>query len=211
MHHIVKIWQAASIPLTYRTMANNVQLAVLDRRAWLHNNVFSIRSDPDEEHKVSLSLCCSAFFHHNSMSDHHADMQFWNKAVAIFRLVDPATNLPFPLPIPRSAFPMRADPHLLSILKNWAITTASAIRIQRSTETINQVYSNTTRPSMNYLTTPSAAYPGGGAGGMAGAGLSGGGSGLDHATIMDTVNMAGILANTILGVLGGGDGFSFSN
>lgn len=86
-------YYAFSAP-SYQTM--NIRgrpTPVLNRSSWLQMSVFGARACPDEM-KDALE-----------------------KVITRFRLVDPLTHQPFPLPIPRSALPSSADPTLANELQ----------------------------------------------------------------------------------------------
>jgi len=58
--------------------------------------------------------------------------QDWNKKISIRKLTDPMTNLPFPAPIPRSAFPASTDRNAESIFVGWAATATTHAQRQRA-------------------------------------------------------------------------------
>ena len=136
--------------------------------------------------------------------------------------MDPMTNTPFPSPLPRAALPSFADTQLSSLYTSWRTQAIIGASRARSNAMVQNILNN--RPSYNpyqYL----AAAAGGGLGANAytsalggnsggGGGGSGGGGDGNHATVMDTVNTIGTLANTILGGFGAGTGttgFGFGN
>lgn len=199
-------YETASIPVRYINTPKG-QVPAVDRRGWLHMAVFEARATPQDNH------------------------QHWNKAVSLFGLIDPATNTPFPTPIPRSALPSFADAELQARYTQWQMTAIVAAQRAQTDAMVNNIlnqsrarYSN----PMSYLAGGAAGYGGanylnnyGGGGGFGAGGAAGGGDstgGGDHATVLDTVNTIGTLANTILGGFGGGGlgtaalggGFGFS-
>ncbi|KAF8308060.1 hypothetical protein DL93DRAFT_2171406 [Clavulina sp. PMI_390] len=75
------IWDGFKIPYVWVLEADGFGYGAIDRQAYLSCCVIDVKYDPDSEYA------------------------FWNKFVAAQQLIDPATNAPFPSPIPRSAFP----------------------------------------------------------------------------------------------------------
>ncbi|KIP05120.1 hypothetical protein PHLGIDRAFT_36580 [Phlebiopsis gigantea 11061_1 CR5-6] len=192
-------YDMASIPHRY-VQTQNGQVPIVDRRGWLHLSVFEARASPEESH------------------------QHWNKALALFTLIDPMTNTPFPSPVPRAALPAYADPTLSSLYSSWRTQAIIGASRERSNAMVQSILNN--RPSYNPYQFMAAAAGGGlganaytsalggsSGGGGGGSGGSSGGNG-NHATVMDTVNTIGTLANTILGGLGastGTTGFNFGS
>lgn len=130
--------------------------------------------------------------------------------------MDPKTNTPFPSPIPRASLPSVADLQLSMLYSNWrtqAIIGASRARTNAMVQNIMGQQRTAYNPYA-FMTGAGAGGFGGSAFGNSGfgsggstAGGGGGGAGSDdgsHATVMDTVNTLGTLANTILGGFGGG-------
>lgn len=178
-----------------------------------------------------------------------APRQHLNKAIARFALRDPATDEPFPTPLPRSALPRHADAALAAQCAAWLAGEVRRMRRER-VEAMEDRIRNAARSRYNrYSYMAGAAGAGGatshfaqrsysagaGAGGatshfaqqgygnfggsagggggfggfgsgFGGGGGGGGGSDNDHATVLDTVNTLGTLANTIFGIAGGGSG-----
>ena len=199
-------YDMASIPHRFAQSPNG-QVPVVDRRGWLHMSVFEARASPEESH------------------------QHWNKAVTLFTLIDPKTNTPFPTPIPRSSFPPYADVQLSSLYTSWrtqAIIGASRARTNAMVQNMLNQHKTSYNPYA-FMAGAGAgglgsnAFGGGGFGAGGGSGLGGfggggsntaagggggdsGGDGNSHATVLDTVNTLGTLANTILGGFGGATG-----
>jgi uncharacterized membrane protein YgcG len=56
-------------------------------------------------------------------------MQKLNKTIASFKLMDPATNQPFPGPIPPTAMSMMCDWIVQSAFRNWGMSVATQYRV----------------------------------------------------------------------------------
>ncbi|KAI0768955.1 hypothetical protein BC629DRAFT_808518 [Irpex lacteus] len=95
VEYIESLYEAAGFPVQWRVRGDGRTIAVLDRRAFLHSQVFDARADPDETWK------------------------FWQKSLPLFHLTDPLSHTQFPTPLPRSAFPSTPTPSCLSIYKSW--------------------------------------------------------------------------------------------
>ncbi|KZT38415.1 hypothetical protein SISSUDRAFT_1047112 [Sistotremastrum suecicum HHB10207 ss-3] len=85
------------------------QVPVLDRRGFLHLCVYEARASPEDTHK------------------------HWTKVLATFGLVDPQTQQPFPLPLPRASFPMYADAGLVFGYKRFWSTFITNVIIRSRT------------------------------------------------------------------------------
>ncbi|KAI0689915.1 hypothetical protein BC835DRAFT_219145 [Cytidiella melzeri] len=177
------------------------QIAVLDRRGWLHASVFEARADPEESWK------------------------YWSKSITLLTLIDPLTSRPFPSPLPRSALPTHPVPSLRAIYTSWQIQTVADVQRQRSAEAVQQAMANARTQAAqaqmyqnSYVGAAAAAglgaTPGFGSSvsGVSGIGGGGGGSGLgggeggEHASLKDTITSVASLANTALNIFGGGGG-----
>jgi hypothetical protein len=145
------------------------------------------------------------------------------------RLADPGTHIPFPTPIPRSAFPTYPDPKLSEADAHWrrqiiAILMHERLSAQAHNNANNYVVPPIVQqyamprnvqyavppnvqysvpsyvpyaisPNVQYVVPPNVQY-----------GMSSGqkhGDNSDHASVLDTVNTLGTLANTILAANGG--------
>lgn len=204
--YLSSFYETASIPHSYARTPQG-QVPVIDRRGWLHMAVFEARATPQESHT------------------------HWTKSLTLWALVDPTTGTPFPTPLPRSALPTYADPRLSQTYATWRAQVALAVQRARSDAMVQSI-TNASKPSFNpYAFGAGAAGAGGfgasgfgadgfgtssfgGAGDGTGGGGGGGGDpgngggsgggddGNSHATVLDTVNTFGTLANTVLGMVG---------
>ena len=199
----------AGVPYRYVNDPKGGQMAIMDRRAWLHSVVFEARAAPEDSHRVRFVLYPRSLLRYSRSSQH------WSRAISMFNLHDPATYLPFPTPFPRTALPLMADFQLSSAYTNWrtmAVTKATQMQIQANTAAIY----NAARPSLfgfgggsNFLSnfTGGGNFGGGGFGiGGGGGGGGGGASDPEKATWLDATTAVAKLANTIIGVATGGGG-----
>ncbi|GJE97896.1 hypothetical protein PsYK624_141180 [Phanerochaete sordida] len=185
-------YTTAAIPFRY-VQTPRGQVPVVDRRGWLHLEVWEARAMPQEAFET------------------------WTKILARMPLVDPATGAPFPTPFPRGALPLAPEPTLQAQYLAWQTQCVTTIQRQRS-EAMVQNIMNAARPAYNPYNFGAGALGGGASafganalGGGANAGSGGGGddsnsNGNGHAGVLDTVNNVATLANTVLGAFGVGGG-----
>jgi hypothetical protein len=57
----------------------------------------------------------------------------------MFGLLDPATNIPFPTPFPRSALPFVADPQLAAVVINWHVFFISKVTEAQTNEAVAKI------------------------------------------------------------------------
>ncbi|KAF8520801.1 hypothetical protein BU17DRAFT_88707 [Hysterangium stoloniferum] len=123
VQNLSALYDPAVIPYSL----NSARAPVLDRRGYLHLCVFEIRANPEECHP------------------------YWNKILNIFKLLDPLTNLPFPTPIPRTAFPFYPNPDLKRVFVAWQTNAVVHLAHQRTQAQINQISAayHVPNPAMN--------------------------------------------------------------
>ncbi|EKM53842.1 uncharacterized protein PHACADRAFT_260391 [Phanerochaete carnosa HHB-10118-sp] len=153
-------------------------MPVLDRRGWLRLAVFEARAAPEEAHR------------------------HWNKVLALFALTDPSTRTPFPTPLPRSALPAFADPSWRAVYVRWRMQAIAAASRARVTSALRPHSMRAAGAGFGASAT-GLRYAGFRHARHASGSESGGG---DHATVLDTVNTFGTLANTLIGATTGGGG-----
>lgn len=151
---------------------------VLDRRGWLHLAVFEARAAPEEAHR------------------------HWNKALTLFSFTDPSTRRPFPTPLPRSALPAFADPGWRALYTRWRMQAVAGASYARAASTLKPHSMRAAGAGFD-ASTAGLGYAGFRHVRHASGSESGGG---DHATVLDTVNTLGTLANTVIGATTGGGG-----
>ena len=69
--------------------------------------------------------------------------QHWNKVLAQLPLVDPATNQPFPSPLPRAALPTAPDPACSALYQKWFAQTQASVVRERTNATMQSMLSPT--------------------------------------------------------------------
>jgi len=104
-HAMGTLYDAASVPYQVITLNDGSTMPVLDRSAFLHSLVASAKTDP-------------AKF-----------LQKLNTSIINFNLIDPATNQPFPGPIPATAMPMVCDWVAQSAFRNWQMSVGAQYRM----------------------------------------------------------------------------------
>ncbi|KAI0088455.1 hypothetical protein BDY19DRAFT_947667 [Irpex rosettiformis] len=209
MEYIESLYESAGLPVQYRSPTPQTQtqyqsqdggraIAVLDQRAFLHSAVFEARADPEETWK------------------------FWQKALTLLTLTDPSTSLPFPIPIPRTAFPPAPDLTLATVYQQWQMRVAidvqskktvrdvqrqiaAVVGVQRqqaylpsSVPTYLPAQSQTFLAPQTYLPTQTQTYL------PASAPPTDGGG--EHANKLDAITSVATLLNTGLTIFGAGSG-----
>jgi hypothetical protein len=124
----------------------------------------------------------------------------------MLNVLDPATNTPFPTPLPRSALPFVPDPQLSSAYQNWRISLITMASRAQTNAMLSSIMGN--RPTYNF----------GGFGGTGGFGAgAGAGAGSPYVAQLQAQNQmmqaqlqaqrrtsmikaAGSIASTLLGV-----------
>ncbi|KIJ35667.1 hypothetical protein M422DRAFT_262068 [Sphaerobolus stellatus SS14] len=120
--YLSSLYSKANIPHMY----NSAGQPTLDRRGFLYYLVQSARTDPESE---------------------HASVE---KVIRLFRLLDPMTGFPFPLPVPRSALPATPDPRCANIMETWVAALRADIQRKRAGQVLNpQGQSNVTSGNAN--------------------------------------------------------------
>lgn len=198
--YIHTFYDVANIPYSYRMSSNGGQIAVLDRRGWLHISVFEAKAEPED---------C---------------WRNWSKLISLFSLVDPATSRLFPSPLPRSALPTLPDATLHAVYKGWLTNLTLDVQRRKNQEAVERAMAGLRTPAWGpagFGVAGMGAGAGtgvgafGGGGGFSGDGSGfgggqdvsgGGGGGSDHATTMDTINSVATLGNTMLSLFGGSGG-----
>ncbi|KAF8517374.1 hypothetical protein BU17DRAFT_91821 [Hysterangium stoloniferum] len=107
---------------------NGQGMPVLDRQGYLHLNMFETLGNPEGSY------------------DH------WNLALTTFGLCDPMTNLVFPAPLPRNAFPSAADSMTQQRYNQWQAEIQRLLFPQSSTATHGADHQgNTSPPTTSYV------------------------------------------------------------
>jgi len=149
-HAMGSLYDSTAVPYTIVTTQNGHTMPILDRLGFLHSLIASAKVDP-------------AKF-----------LQKLNKSLASFNLADPATNQPFPGPIPATAMPMVCDWSAHAAFTNWQMT----VGMQYRTHAIQKHQKNAARGRLvhgafNMLSgglTGGTGFGGGGATGFGGGG-----------------------------------------
>ncbi|KAI0685873.1 hypothetical protein BC835DRAFT_488690 [Cytidiella melzeri] len=182
------LYESAGIPCQYQRGDDGQMIAVLDRRGWLHSSIFDTCADPEETWK------------------------YWSKAVTLFALVDPATSLPFPSPLPRSAFPTLPIPALQRIYTNWKLQTQVDVQKKKTDKIVRDTMAayglQSAVPSSSMV---ASSYVGGVGATNGGLYNSGAGTGTSAANMNSTIKTVATLATTALGLFGGGGAYTYGN
>ncbi|KAI0345473.1 hypothetical protein BDW22DRAFT_1426169 [Trametopsis cervina] len=105
--YLPDLYRIAKIPVKQVSAPNGGTTSSLERRGFLHLNVFDAMVDPQE-----------AF-------------SSWTKILHLFSLIDPATSRPFPQPLPRSAFPPHANPYKTCLYDDWQAAVLRDVKRKR--------------------------------------------------------------------------------
>jgi len=146
-HAMGSLYDTASVPYEVVTLEDGSTMPVLDRSAFLHSLVASAKTDPPKF------------------------LQKLNKSIINFNLVDPATNQPFPGPIPATAMPMVCDWVAQSAFRNWQMSVGRQYQVHAFQK--QQKLQAQTRLVKGVVHTLAGGLGGGGGGGFA---VFGGGS-----------------------------------
>ncbi|KIJ53556.1 hypothetical protein M422DRAFT_241794 [Sphaerobolus stellatus SS14] len=120
--YLPSLYCKANVPHMYDSTGQ----PTLDRHGFLHYLVHTVRTDPESEHAAV------------------------EKAIRLFRLQDPMTGLPFPLPVPRLALPTTPDPGSAKIMETWVAEMRADVQRKRVNQAGNpQVQSNVATGSAN--------------------------------------------------------------